>query len=152
MSASHPHKARSLDQEVIHLSDKTRNKAFVLHWGWLLVLFMRVIGVVWLAHSLDHCLDIVLPAESIFETASSEEIPVLIVIFAIIDMIAGVGLWLASPWGGVLWIVTVTFEAVLTFILPALFSMPNLTLLLDLILVLLYFSLSWLAASEKDAR
>jgi hypothetical protein len=66
-------------------------------------------------------------------------------------MMAGVGLWLASPWGGVLWIVAVTFEAFLTFILPALFSMPNLTLLLDLVLMLLYFCLNWLASVEKEA-
>lgn len=151
MSANHQHKARTLDQEVIHLSDKTRGKAFVLHWVWLLVLFMRVIGVVWLARSLDHWSDILLPADSIFDTASSEEIPALIVLFAITDMMAGVGLWLASPWGGVLWIVAVTFEAVLTFILPALFSMPNLTLLLDLVLMLLYFCLNWLASVEKEA-
>ncbi len=152
MSASPPHKARTLDQEVIRLGESAREKGFVLQWGWVLVLFMRVIGVVWLARSLDHWLDILLPAESIFETATTDEIPALIVLFAIIDMIAGVGLWLASPWGGVLWIVAVTFEAVLTFILPALFSMPNLTLLFDLVLVMLYFSLSWLATTEKDAR
>ena len=53
---------------------------------------MRVIGVVWLARSLDHWSDILLPADSIFDTASSEEIPALIVLFAITDMMAGVGI------------------------------------------------------------
>ena len=35
-----------------------------------------------------------------------------IVFFAAVDLLAAVGLWLAAPWGGVLWLLCAAIEAV----------------------------------------
>ena len=49
-------------------------------WGLVLVVFMRLLAVLWIIQGL------------------------LQWFFSVIDFLAAVGLWLATPWGGVLWL------------------------------------------------
>ena len=70
-----------------------------------------------------------------------------IVFFAAVDLLAAVGLWLAAPWGGVLWLLCASIEA----ISPALgvrgAASGALGVVLNVMLVALYFFLSWRAES-----
>ena len=41
-----------------------------------------------------------------------------IVAFACLDLLAAIGLWLAAPWGGVLWLLCAVVEALSPFLSP----------------------------------
>ena len=41
-----------------------------------------------------------------------------------LDLIAGVGLWLAAPWGGVVWLVTVGGQLLSLVLLPGFWTLP----------------------------
>ena len=41
------------------------------------------------------------------------------VYFAVIELVAAVGLWLATPWGAVVWLTTVVSMAVIELMFPA---------------------------------
>ena len=52
-------------------------------------------------------------AQSIFDTMPTIA-AFAIVFFAVLDLIAGVGLWLATPWGGVLWLLIASAQIFVT--------------------------------------
>jgi hypothetical protein len=81
------------------------------------------------------------------------ELPVvmqgLVGFFAVADLMAAVGLWLAAPWGGVLWLICAATE-VMSATLGAGASMTGaLGVILDGVLIAVYFVLNWLAANER---
>ena len=43
------------------------------------------------------------------------------VYFAVIELVAAVGLWLATPWGAVVWLTTVVSMAVIELMFPGIF-------------------------------
>ena len=78
-------------------------------WSFRLFLFLRAMAAFSLAKGLYHWAVICglnAPGPSGFD---SHETPYQIatVYFAIIDPVAGVGLWLTAPWGPVLWLTSV---------------------------------------------
>ena len=44
------------------------------------------------------------------------------VYFAVIELVAAVGLWLATPWGAVVWLTTVVSMAVIELMFPAIYG------------------------------
>jgi hypothetical protein len=69
--------------------------------------------------------------------------------YAVADLMAAVGLWLAAPWGGVLWLIGAASE-VMAAALGAGASLTGiLGVVLDIALIVVYFALSWLAANER---
>jgi uncharacterized membrane protein (DUF2068 family) len=68
------------------------------------------------------------------------------VFFAVVDLIAAVGLWLAAPWGGVLWFVAVGAQLLVALLVPDFFDHPFAIGVADTLLVAAYFALLWLAA------
>jgi hypothetical protein len=126
------------------------DRPVALRWTWVLVWFMRTIALVWIAKGL-FAWTIVLGINH--AVADFVELPAvmrgMIGFFAISDLMAAVGLWLAAPWGGVLWLVCAAMELAA----PALDKQASMTgalgLLLDAILIAAYFALSWLAGNER---
>lgn len=117
------------------------------HYDLVLVWFMRAVALVWLAKALAAWGQILgaLPGPS-FEAARLQ-VQAAIVYFGVIDAAAGVGLWLASSWGGVIWLLAATSYLVLALVVPALGTNP-LALAATAALLLAYLVLSWLAARE----
>ena len=72
-----------------------------------------------------------------------------IVFFAAVDPLAAIGLWLAAPWGGVLWLLCASIEVVS----PALGVLGAVSgpigIGFDVALVALYFFLTWRAGQER---
>jgi hypothetical protein len=121
-----------------------------VHWSDALVWFMRAIAWLWVAKGLFNW-GLVLGAFSHYSdfAALSRSLQGSIVFFATVDLLAAVGLWLAAPWGGVLWLLCVSIETVS----PALgvrggaggaFGVG-----LNVVLVALYFLLTWRAGQER---
>ena len=137
-------------KDAIRIGDKAQNWRDATRWGFLLVVFMRIVSVLWLILGLSRWSEILLPAVSIFDSMRGERASAVI-FFALSDLLAAIGLWLATPWGGVLWLVVVAAEGFLTLISPEIFNMPRVTLAIDVVLVITYFVLTWHAARERDA-
>ena len=121
-----------------------------LRWTWMLVWFMRTIALVWIAKGL-FAWTIVLGVNH--AVADFVELPnvmrVMIGFFAVCDLMAAVGLWLAAPWGGVLWLICAAAELVAPALDKRASTTGALGLALDAFLIGAYFVLSWLAANER---
>lgn len=139
----------SVDREVIHIGAiAERRKIAATRWGLMLVSFMRICAVLWLLIGLMHWLRIFLPGPASLE-AMPVEPAIVIASFAVANVVAAVGLWLAAPWGGVLWSITVAAEMAAIWFMPAYFSGGRTLLPFYALLLLIYFSLSWLAAQQR---
>jgi uncharacterized membrane protein (DUF2068 family) len=66
----------------------------------------------------------------------------------VIDLIAAVGMWLTSTWGGVLWLLAVMSHLILAVFFPTIVPTSLVSIASFLILIVLYLAISWLAATE----
>ena len=73
-----------------------------------------------------------------------------ILFFAAVDLLAAVGLWLAAPWGGVLWLLCAVIEAMSPLLGARASVVGPLGTALDILLVAAYFVLSWRAGRERQ--
>ena len=148
------HDARSTetfeDSEAIHLAPKAQHGLRgPERWGLMLVLFMRIVGALWVLQGLMQW-DIILGgAQGDFDTLSAPA-QIALVFFAVFNLVAAVGLWLASPWGGVLWLFAVAAQVFATLLLPGFFAGGRIVLVIDVALVVSYFVITWYAAQERD--
>ena len=71
-----------------------------------------------------------------------------IVFFATVDLLAAVCLWLAAPWGGVLWLLCASIETVSPALGVRGATTGMLGVGLNVALVALYFFLTWRAGQE----
>ena len=93
-------------------------------WTRRLVLFLRVMAVVSVAKGLYHWAQVtgfVGGEEEAFENQSMAW-QAATVYFAVIELVAAVGLWLATPWGAVVWLTTVVSMAVIELMFPGIYG------------------------------
>lgn len=87
------------------------------------VYFVRLLAVMWIAKGLvgwGVLLGVAMPVVPVLEALSRSD-QFLVMIFSVIDLVAGVALWLSPQWGGVVWLIAVAAE-----ILRQLVSDPSL--------------------------
>jgi hypothetical protein len=73
-----------------------------MRWTAMLVWFMRTMALVWIAEGLFHWSVILGAVPRVTEfTVMPVVREATIIFFAVADLVAAVGLWLASPWVGV---------------------------------------------------
>lgn len=119
-------------------------------WGHLLTLFMRIVAVFWLLQGLMQWRIVLTASKPIFDEVSSGA-AIAIVFFAVLDLVAGVGLWLATPWGGVLWLLIAAAQIFVTMSVPDFFVGGPWLIALDLVLIVLYFVLTFEAGRDVEA-
>src|SRR4249919_2183600 len=93
-------------------------------WTRRLILFLRIMAFVSMAKGLFHwslVLGIGDGAGSSFENAA---LPwqAATVFFAVIDLVAAVGLWLAAAWGGVVWLTATISIAAIELFFPQVYG------------------------------
>ena len=107
--------------EPVHAEDKTHPAT---PWTLRLVFFLRVMAAVSLIKGLYHwsrvCGIMVAPQDA-FETHSIAWQSATI-FFAVIDLVAAVGLWLAAAWGAVIWLTSVVSMIALDMFFPQVFN------------------------------
>jgi hypothetical protein len=121
-----------------------------LRWHAMLVGFMRVVALVWLAKGLlawGVILGINQPVPP-FELRTTG-FQAAMIYFAVIDIVAAVGLWLTSTWGGVLWMLAVMSHLILAVFFPRFVSNGALLIAVFIFSMMIYLTLSWLAAVEE---
>jgi hypothetical protein len=119
-------------------------------WGMLLSYFMRVVALFWLLQGLLHWRIVLAAPQSIFDTMP-QNAAIAVIFFAVLDLVAGVGLWLATPWGGVLWLLIATAQIFLTLSMPGFFIGGYWLIAVNAILILMYFALTFEAGRDVDA-
>jgi uncharacterized protein DUF6163 len=89
--------------------------------GLTLVVFKRVLAGLCGVQGLLQWSAILLPSESLFDNLPPLQ-GAAVIYFAIFDLVAAVGLWLATPWGGAIWLVAALSQVAAAFMLPGFFS------------------------------
>ncbi len=120
-------------------------------WSHRLVLFLRVMAGLSLLKGLYHwaiVCGIGAPFPSGFDSYSTPY-QVATVFFAIIDPVAGVGLWLAAPWGAVVWLTSVISMAAVELLFPQIFGGSVWVIAIELLLLAAYLGLALMAAREQ---
>ncbi|MXQ11010.1 DUF6163 family protein [Microvirga makkahensis] len=141
------------DAGMDYLSDRIEERQPAptsMRWGFVLTWFMRVLAIVWIMKGLSSwsvILGIWTPIGQ-FE-ARSTGYQATIIYFALIDLIAAVGLWMASTWGGIMWLLAVMSHLILAAFFPGIVTSGPMTIVFFLTLVAVYIAVSWLAAQEE---
>jgi hypothetical protein len=120
-------------------------------WTRRLVLFLRVMAVISVAEGLYHWAQVtgfVGGEEEAFENQPLAWQSATIY-FAVIELVAAVGLWLATPWGAVVWLTTVVSMAVIELMFPAIYGGSLLVVAFEAVMLSAYLALAWMAARER---
>jgi len=122
-------------------------------WAYWLVVFLRFMAALSLAKGLYHwavVCGINAPSPSGFDSYSTPY-QVATVFFAVIDLVAGVGLWLAAPWGAVVWLTSVISMAAVEILFPQIYGGHLWVVAVELLLLGTYLGLALMAAREQPA-
>ena len=122
-------------------------------WSFRLFLFLRAMAAFSLAKGLYHWAVICglnAPGPSGFD-AHETPYQIATVYFAIIDPVAGVGLWLTAPWGPVLWLTSVISMAAVEVLFPRIFGAGLLLVPIELMMLGGYLWLVMQTAREQPA-
>ncbi|HYP58291.1 MAG TPA: DUF6163 family protein, partial [Beijerinckia sp.] len=125
----------------IRVGDKSLTESEETRFGLILVIFMRCLAVLWIFQGLAQWGAVLMPGESVFEHMTTAW-GAAVIFFAVLDLVAAVGLWLATPWGGVLWLLAATSQIFVALAMRNFFS--TLWIGADVLLILIYFVLTWL--------
>ena len=120
-------------------------------WTQRLVLFLRVMAGVSMLKGLYHwsrVCGIGVDANDAFQYHSIAW-QAATVFFAVIDLIAAVGLWLAAAWGAVIWLTAVASMLAVEIFFPQVFGVGLPTGLLEGGLLVLYLGLALKSAQEQ---
>jgi Family of unknown function (DUF6163) len=120
-------------------------------WSRRLVLFLRVMAGLSILKGLYHwaiVCGIGAPFPSGFDSYPTPY-QVATVFFAIIDPVAGVGLWLAAPWGAVVWLTSVISMAAVELLFPQIFGGNVWLVAIELLLLGAYLGLALMATREQ---
>lgn len=71
------------------------------------------------------------------------------VYFAVIELVAAVGLWLATPWGAVVWLTSIVSMAVIELMFPNIYGGSIFVIIIEGVLLVGYLALAWKAALER---
>jgi hypothetical protein len=120
-------------------------------WTFRLVLFLRVMAAFSLLEGLYHWAVVIgldgsgsdgFEVQSVsFQTAT--------VFFAVIDLVAAVGLWLAAPWGAVIWLTSIISMAAVEALFPKVYGGSVVVIVFKLALLAVYLALAMMSAREQ---
>ncbi len=120
-------------------------------WPRRLVLFLRVMAVFAMLKGL-YCWALVLgfigSGDEAFEVQTLAW-QTATIYFAVIQLVASVGLWLAAPWGAVMWLTTVVSTAVIELMFPAIYGGNFIVVAIEMTCLAAYLVLAWMTARER---
>ena len=120
-------------------------------WTRRLVLFLRIMAVISILQGLYHWAQVtgfVGSEEDAFENQPMAW-QAATVYFAVIELVAAVGLWLATPWGAVVWLTTVVSMAVIELMFPGIYGGSLVVVGGEAFMLAGYLALAWMAARER---
>jgi hypothetical protein len=152
MSETSPREQTQRDKAVYVTGiSSARTEADENLWTRRLVLFLRIMAVLSLAMGLYHWAQItgfVGGEDDAFENQTIAW-QAATIYFAVIELVAAVGLWLATPWGAVVWLTTVVSMAVVELMFPAIYGGNLAVVGIETAMLMAYLALAWMAARER---
>jgi hypothetical protein len=120
-------------------------------WTRRLVLFLRIMAVVSILKGLYHWAQVTGFIGGEEEAFENQPIAwqAATVYFAVIELVAAVGLWLATPWGAVVWLTTVVSMAVIELMFPGIYGGSLWVVGGEAFMLAGYLALAWMAARER---
>ena len=128
-----------------------RNESGDNVWTGRLVLFLRIMAVVSVAKGLYHWAQVTGFVGGEDEAFESQTLAwqASTVYFAVIELVAAVGLWLATPWGAVVWLITVVSMTVIELMFPAIYGGSLVIVAAEALMLTAYLVLAWMASRER---
>src|SRR5215470_14319585 len=120
-------------------------------WTGRFILFLRAMAGLSLLKGLYHWAMVIGVGHgpfSAFETSSTAW-QAATMYFAVIDLVAAVGLWLAAAWGGVVWLTATISMAAIELLFPQVYGGRIIVVLVDVAMLGAYFWLAVAAARER---
>ena len=120
-------------------------------WAPVLTWFLRLCAVFWLLAGLLNwafILGIVGPIDGDFGNIGAAR-QWTIGFFAVVDLIAAVGLWLTAPWGGAVWLLAATAQIAFPFVLHDYGPYKTLTVGINITLIVVYVVVNYLHRREE---
>ena len=119
-----------------------------------LTIFMRLLSALWMVEGLLQWSRFLATQPGGQDPFAAMPMPTFVafVFFAVIDLVAAVGLWLAVPWGGVIWLAAAAVQLCVILALPGFFDHPFLTGALNIVLVAAYLVLTVLSTRSIEPR
>src|SRR3982074_3548187 len=120
-------------------------------WTRRLVFFLRIMAVVSVIKGLYHWAQVTGFIGGEEDAFGSQPMAwqTATVYFAVIELVAAVGLWLATPWGAVVWLTTVVSMAVIELMFPGIYGGRLTAGGLEALMVAAYLALAWMAGRER---
>lgn len=123
-----------------------------VNWRLLQVWFLRLMALGWMMKGLM-AWTAILGVEYLdlrpFET-QSVSFQTMTVYFAVIDLVAAVGLWLLASWGGVVWLIAVASRLVLGFVFPGVIPVAPWASASLVLAIVVFLLLTWLAERGRE--
>lgn len=134
--------------EPVHAGDDDHNES---RWTERLVLFLRVMAALSLLKGLYHWAVVCGIVEGAPGGFEAQPLPwqTATVFFAVIDLVAAVGLWLAAAWGAVVWLTAVVSMAAVELLFPQIYGGRMPVIVIQLVLLIGYLGLALQAARER---
>ena len=120
-------------------------------WAAGLTWFCRLCAVFWLLAGLlnwGFVLGVIVPPGLAFDTADSAT-QWTSGFFAVIDLIAAVGLWLTAPWGGTVWLLAAAAQIAFPFMLHDYGTYKSVTIGVNVVLIFVYLLLNYMSRREE---
>src|SRR5262245_62352179 len=118
-------------------------------WTTWFMWFLRAMAGVSMLKGLYHWAMVVGIASSTSFEAGPTAWQAATIYFAVIDLVAAVGLWLAAAWGGVVWLTATISMAAIELFFPQVFGGSFLVIMFEMALLFAYFGLAIAAAREQ---
>ncbi len=120
-------------------------------WGERLLLFLRVMAGISMLNGLRYWAAVcgiafVPPGGFENQTMAWQTATVF---YAVIDLVAAVGLWLAAPWGAVVWLTSAVSMVVIQIAFPQIYDDALLIVLFQPVVIVGYLVLAVMAAREQ---
>ncbi len=126
-----------------------RDDSHVIDWTQNLVLFFRILAIFQIAKGLVHWgLLISISGDASLRPAG--EYLAANTYFAVLDPVAGVGLWLTSSWGAVLWLLAAVSQIAIGIGFPEIFGQMWPLLVFEVAAIAFYVLLTWKVAQVSD--
>ena len=131
--------------------DQVRERQHEGRWTQALVWFLRAAAGISLVKGLYHWAVVIGIGDghaSAFE-ASPVAFQAATIFFAVIDLVAAVGLWLAAAWGGVVWLTAAISMAAIALFFPQIYGAGILIAMAELVAISLYVVFAYMASRER---
>jgi len=122
-------------------------------WAARLVVFLRIMAGISMLKGLYHWADVLGIGDKTDGGFGAGPIgwQVATVFFAVIDLVAAVGLWLAAAWGGVVWLTAAISMAAVELFFPQIFGGRLWVTAIEAGMVVAYVGFALMAARERPA-